>query len=445
MAKVHPLRGLRYNIGRVSDLAAVVAPPYDVISVSEQERLYQRSPYNAVRLEFGVQSAGDTASSNRYTRARSSLQDWLREGIVIRDPAPALYVHRQRFELRGKTLERTGIIAGLRLQEWSSGTVLPHEDTLPKPKQDRLQLLRTCQCNFSAIMVLFEDSHAWGWLRRYSESRPPQVEFAADDGQKHSLWIITDEHLINKVTQRLQHRPAFVADGHHRYETALEYRRELEGREGPLPEDHPANYVLAELFDFSDPGLAILPTHRVVRWVDPGRLANLMDGLARVFEVRPLPPLTGDSCSQLDSVLQTMLNLKPTAHAFGLYGPDRGRLSLISMPRGKAASYLPAVGSRAYRQLDVTVLHRLVLEDLLGIDANKVEDESHLTYTRDEAEALDLVDQGRAQLAILLNPTLPSEVRDVALAGDRMPQKSTYFYPKLPTGLVMNPLWTDSG
>lgn len=439
MATVRPLRGIRYNLSRIGDLAEVIAPPYDVISAEQQELLHRRSAYNVVRLELGRRQSDDSDGNNRYTRARAFFDQWLAEGVLSRELGPAIYVHRHEFAIHGKSLHRIGIIAGLQLEDWSTGNVLPHEDTLPKPKQDRLNLMRACQCNFSPIMALFEDSEVRRRLQAWTTGRSADTVFSTEGGEKHSLWVVRDADMIDWITGRLARVPAFIADGHHRYETALQYRREIEAANGPLPLDHPANYVLTTLFDFDDPGLVVMPTHRIIRGVDQGKLQRLPHLLGELCQVQiRLVDDVGRGVKAGD-LLETLMRPEPTAQVFGFYGLPGGVLHLVTLARDRAAALMAQVPrSEAYRRLDVAILHHVILEGLLGIDSAKIDEESHVSYTRDEMEALQAVRQGNAQLAVLLNPTSPQQLRDVALAGDRMPQKSTYFYPKLPTGLVIN-------
>ena len=289
MATIRPLVGIRYSLTKIGSLSEVVAPPYDVISVEHQEILHKRSPYNVVRLELGQRLPGDSDVNNRYTRARSCLDQWLAEGVLTRETGPAIYVHRHEFASHGNPTNRIGFVAGLRLEDWSAGGVLPHEDTLPKPKQDRLELMRACRCNFSPIMALFEDSEVRLRLQSWTAGRPADVTFSTEEGETHFLWVTRDADLIEWMTGRLAEVPAFIADGHHRYETALQYRRELEANHSTLPSDHPANYVLTTFFDFGDPGLVILPTHRVIRGIDIERLRRLPESLERIGQVQPWP------------------------------------------------------------------------------------------------------------------------------------------------------------
>jgi uncharacterized protein (DUF1015 family) len=441
MAFIRPLRGIRYNQEKIGDLAAVIAPPYDVISPDEQARLHSMSDYNVVHLELGQDLPGDDETNNRYARARSFLDRWLAEGTLAVEPAPTFYVHRHDFSFRGARLSRLGLIAGVRLEDWSSGIVLPHENTLSRPKIDRMTLLRACECNLSPVMVLYEDAHVRQRLADYVEGRHPVALAVEQDGQEHSLWAITEADLTDGITSRLAPNPLFIADGHHRYETALQYRKDLEAVRGPLPADHPANFVMATLFDFADPGLVILPTHRMVRGLNEAWLADAPTALARFFDVQTFPVDPDHAGEALSELLAAMQRARTEAHAFGIYGLDRGLLHLVTLPRDRARELrLVGQGSAAYRQLDVSILHDFVLSELLGVDAARVQDGQDVAFTRDEMAALTAVRDGQCQLAIFLNSALPREIRDVAGAGDRMPQKSTYFYPKLPTGLVLNSL-----
>jgi uncharacterized protein (DUF1015 family) len=442
MADIRPLRGLRYNSEKAGSLSNVIAPPYDIIGPEAQVALHEKSPYNVIRLEYGQTSAADNANDNRYTRAKAQLQSWLAEGVLRFDQEPTLYVHEQRFPFRGQTVSRLGLIAGLRLEPWSAGVVLPHEFTLPKPKADRLDLMRACRCNFSSIMVLYEDSELRNRLAQATNGKQPAATAQEDDGQEHLLWPITDKATIEYVNARLANRQVFIADGHHRYETALAYRDEIIASNGKLPADHPANFVLTTLYDFADPGLIVLPTHRMIHNVPQASIDSLIANLERAFTVKRVPLTWVNGQPQTEAIIAEMAKQALENHVFGLYGPEREAVFLVSLSRKRAEELkLTTGGAAAYRQLDVTVLHQAILGKLLDIDQAKVEGESYVTYTRDEQVALAEVAAGRQQLSVLLNATRPEEVRDVALDGDKMPQKSTYFQPKLPTGLVINALF----
>jgi uncharacterized protein (DUF1015 family) len=452
MADVRPLPGIRY--APETDLAAVVTPPYDVISPEAQARYYDRDPHNVIRLELGREERGDDELDNRYTRAALTFAEWRLNGVLLRD-APALYVYEQRFFSptgRGERVRR-GLFARVRVEPWEAGVVLPHERTLAKPKDDRLKLTRATAATLSPIMALYDDPAAEvAAILTKVMRRKPEVAFADEAGEGHRLWPVRDAATIARVARLFRDRQLYIADGHHRYETALAYREELRETRRALSPDDPANFTLMALCPIEDNGLVVLPTHRIVRGVVAERLTLLPGELAGYFEMTPLGDHGG--LGTLDPE-QTLAALEQAGEggqrvAFVMLTPD-GAYLLRQTAGGVAAmdGLDPARGgngvgsSVAWRRLDVAALHELALARALGINEEAVRGGEHVTYTRDAKVAIEAVRTGEngAQLAFLLNPTPPTAIRDVARAGDRMPQKSTYFYPKLITGLLINPIW----
>jgi len=424
LAVIVPLRGLRYNPALISDPAAVVTPPYDVIGPEDQERYYARSPYNIIRLEYGKILPGDDALNNRYTRARDTLAAWRREGILQHEDRPAIYLYEQEFSAAGRVYRRRGFFCGVALTPYSEGQVLPHEETLPKAKEDRLNLLRACRANFSPVFGLYADeSMATNRILSEAAGAEPTIAFTDEDGQIHRLWVITAPEPINRLVSAMRPRPIYIADGHHRYETALAY-----SQEHPEPGLH--HNVLMVLVNLYDPGLVILPTHRLVR-AERARLApDLLAALAPHFKAERFDGRPADFFARLRDMGR---------HSFGLYTGDGGLYHLTLRPDAALRALMPADRSPAWQQLDVAILHHLILEPHLGIGAGeRARQGGPVSYTREEEQALARVDRGEYTHAFFLNPTGVREMVEVAEAGDKMPQKSTYFYPKLITGLVIN-------
>ncbi len=450
MADVRPVPGIRYAPG--TDLAAVVTPPYDVISPEAQARYYARSPENIIRLELGRDEPGDDELANRYTRAAATFAAWRLQGVLQQD-APALYLYEQRFSLpaSGGERRRLSLLARVRVEPWEAGVVLPHERTLSKPKSDRLKLTRATAATLSPIMALYDDPRgALAKALAKPLKRAPELSFSDESDEQHRLWVVRDAALIERVATFFRDRQLYIADGHHRYETALAYREELREARRELPPEDAANFTLMALAAIEDPGLVVLPTHRIVRGVPQERLAEFRRDLDGLFESAPL--LTG-GLDELDglgagAVTEALAEASAggTRTAFALVAPDGVRI-LRQTDAGRAAmdrrTGEAGAASEAWRALDVAVLHELVLAQGLSVSEQSIRAGEHVTYTRDAQAALDAVRTGAdgAQLAFLLNPTPPAAIRDVARAGDRMPQKSTYFYPKLITGLLINPLW----
>lgn len=423
MAIIVPLRGLRYNSQVIPDLGAVVTPPYDVINPIEQEHYYSKSPYNIIRLEYGQALPNDDATNNRYTRARDTLGAWMQEGILRRDNQFALYLYEQEFDLGGQRLRRRGFFCGVALSPYSEGRVLPHEETLAKPKEDRLNLLRSCRANFSPVFALYADeTRAVDKILGDAAEREPDIAFTGEDGQVHRLWTITDFEPLNRVAASIRARRLYIADGHHRYETALAY-----SQEHPEPGLH--HNVMMVLTNVYDPGLIILPTHRLVRAPADYRPTDLLAALAPHFTAEPFEGEPDGFFARLRSMGR---------HSFGFCAGPGHLYHLTLRPEAPLADLMPTDHSPAWRELDVAILHHLILEPHLGIGAaERARDGGPIAYTREEKASLERIQHGDYTHAFFLNPTSPKEMVDVAEAGDRMPQKSTYFYPKLLTGLVM--------
>jgi uncharacterized protein (DUF1015 family) len=438
MADVRPLPGIRYTAE--GDVAALVTPPYDVISAEDQARYYERHPENIIRLELGREEPGDDQLDNRYTRAAETFAEWRLRGVLRQDP-PSLYLYEQRFTANGAEYRRLSLLARVRLEPWESGVILPHERTMPKPKDDRLRLTRACAATISPILALYDDpgGEVAALLAKIREGEP-RIAFIDQQGEEYRLWILQDEVLASALAAQFAPRQLYIADGHHRYETALTYRDEVRELRQELPAEDAVNFTLMGLTAVEDPSLLVLPTHRIVRGIELERLDGLEERLAPFFSVEP----PGTTTQEWQAALAEQAQQRATA--FVLIRPDGATLMRLK-PEGRAAMLgddgEAAGTSHAWRDLDVAILHELVLREGLGIAGEAVRSGEYVSYTRDAEEAARAVRDGHngAQVAILLNPTPPSAIRDVARAGDRMPQKSTYFYPKLLTGLVINPLW----
>ncbi|MDI6856911.1 MAG: DUF1015 domain-containing protein [Dehalococcoidia bacterium] len=426
MTDVRPFRGLRFNHHLVSQLADVLCPPFDVISPQEQRLLYERSPFNAVRLELGETSPSDSPSDNRYTRAAATLSDWLSRGVLLQEPSPAFYLYEQDFEHEGHPLTRRALFARVRLHQWSEGKVLPHERTLGGPKEDRLRLLRAARVNVSPILALHRDSarlrEVFGALER------PTIETEDAAGQRHHLHVRQDASAIGLITEAFRDASVYVIDGHHRYETALAYREERREQSSRWSGDEPENFVLMAVVALDDPGLVVLPSHRLLRTPPPPRF---LDRLAETFRLRDV----GD----WDEMRAALAKTDREEISFGVATAERRVIAVIDT--NSAARLMPSETPRLWRSLDAAVLRELVLKRLLGIDEERAASEQSVEFTHNGAEALRLVESGGYGLAFLLSAVPPEKVIEIADAGERMPQKTTYFYPKIPAGLVLNPLF----
>ena len=442
MCDIRPFRGLRYNLDRVDNLSKAITPPYDVITLDDRTRYYNESPYNLIRLEYGKDKPGDSAKDNRYTRAAGTLRQWLEEGVLLQEERPAFYVIEHSFPYRNADTSRWGLMAGVRLEDFESGLIRPHERIKREPAVDRLNLLRACRANISPIMSLLrtERGELLALLRR-SKSREPDMTAVDRDGVTHNLWIETDEGATGDLSALVRESPIYIADGHHRYETALHYRNERRASSGPSSGEEPYDFVMMSLMDSQDPGIVMMPTHRLVRGLESGRAALLEKTVSSYFDVdRLLPPSPGNS----DTIRNWLRILEICGRddtVLGAYGLHDDKFCILRWrPDADLWSLMTEEEVRLWKDLDVVLLQRVVLQLALGIDAPESEAQ-HLQYTRDGLEAKTRVDTGEFQLAFYLNPSPVSSIIETADAGMRLPQKSTYFHPKTPAGLVINPIW----
>ena len=435
MAEVRPLRGIRYVKEKVGDIAQVVTPPYDVISKEAQAAYYARSPYNVIRLELGQTMEEDSALNTVYTRAAATLAEWRLQQVLREEDSPCYYVYQQIFTHNGQQYTRTSLMARVRLESWDAKVVLPHEHTLAKAKDDRLKLLRACAANLSPVMSLYDDPQ--GRIRRllatYAEHA--EVQITDEAGEEHRLHPIRDEQQIASIQDFFAQRQLYIADGHHRYETALAYQQEiLEQRKELYPEDA-ANFVLMALIDVDDPGMLVLPTHRMLFGLEQNKLDALTEAqFAHYFTAQALP-----AAMSSEGIVQRMTEAGQEQPAL-VFATNKQTLLLTLNEQGKQKMQ-ESGHSEAWNSLDVAVAQHLIMEAILGLSAENMTAGTHVRYVRDPQQALHAVESGETQAAVLLNATRVRQIRDVAQADDRMPQKSTYFYPKLITGLVINPLW----
>lgn len=438
MAAIFPFRGYRYNQEKVANTGLVFAEPYDKITPELQEKYYRRHPYNIVRFSKGKTTPQDTPSDNQYTRARAFLDRCIAEKVLVRDEREAIYLYEQEYSFAGGPRKtRRGFIALGGLEEFGKGGVMPHERTLAGPKADRLNLMRATAAQTGLVFMLYSDpSGAVMGALSAAARRAPDIEARDDDGVVHRVWVVADQGVHRTVQGLMKEKALFIADGHHRYETALNYRREMrEKGVRCLPGNENYDAHIMAFIAMEDPGLTILPTHRLIHDIPPALLSALPGGLARFFAM--------ERCRGLEEMLARMKTDRPGDHRFGLYlGKEFTLLTLKE--EAAVAAVMRADASAEWKRLDVSILHA-VLEALLGIDRKKLEEEAHVAYERYAGAAVAAVDGGKFQCAFFLNPTRASEVARVAGNGERMPQKSTDFYPKLYTGLVVNALNMPAG
>ena len=437
MAEIRPFRGVRYNQSLVKDLSVVICPPYDIITAQMEQELYHQSGYNFIRLESGRELPQDTVSDNKYTRSAVTMEQWLKQDVLKVDEAPAIYLHDHYFTYQGREYTRRGIIVCVRLEEWDKMVVRPHEGTLAEPKGDRLSLLWACQANTSPILALFEDrGQQVSSVLAAQERNKPVISSSSAGGESHNVWAITEPEAINQICRSLAHQPLYIADGHHRYESALIYQREKRVCSSSVSGGEAFDFVLMELVDFCDPGLIILPPHRLVRGISKSTLDGLMAKLKSFFEIEELPLSMPGVWQKVDDLLTgSEANLVRLI----LFGLAAERLFVLKLRDFTAVSrMIPYFHSELYKKLDVDIVDNVILEKLLGLSSGR--EEAVLGYCYDRLDAVNRVLDGEYQLAFLLSPVKAEVIKAIADAGDKMSRKSTYFYPKVPAGLVFNRL-----
>jgi len=422
---------VHYNQQLIKDLSTVICSPYDIITPPLQQELYHRSQYNFVRLENSRELPQDTVTDNKYTRSAATLKQWLKQGVLKVNELPAIYLHDHYFTYQGKEYKRRGIITRVRLEEWDKRIVRPHEGTLAEPKHDRVNLLRELQANTSPILALFEDQgqQVSSLLATQEPKNKPLISLSSLNGEGHNIWAITQPEAVNQICNSLAEQPLYIADGHHRYESALTYQREKGACSSLASENEAFNFVMMTLVDFSDLGLIVLPPHRLVRGISKSILNGLIAKLRAFFEIKELPLDMPSVWQQVDDLLMGTDEIR--LFLFGL----AGRLFVLRLRDFTTASQMmPYFHSELYKRLDVSIADHIILENLLELSTGK--EEARITYSYDRQDAVNRVLDQEYQLAFLLSPVKVEVVKAIADAGDRLPRKSTYFYPKLPAGLV---------
>jgi uncharacterized protein (DUF1015 family) len=433
MATIRPFRGVRYDPASVGDLSQVVSQPHDRVRHGLQDQYYKLSPYNVARLIKGRTDAGDDDLNNAASRALESYRAWLKQGVLKRDAAPSLYVVRQSFGmLDGSSRARLGVIAALELTEFDKGVVLPHERTLHRSMTERIALLRATSVNFGCVFVLYPGSDLNGILAS-AIAGPPAAEAHElhESGVLQQLWAVDDPEIVAAVVEEMAaKRGLVIADGHHRYETALQYRDEMRSRYPDAPADAAFNYRLVALVAMEDPGLVILPTHRLVRCGDYSCGAGLLQRAEQYFEVTAL----GGPAALQEALQEANGSSDP------VFGFHDGRTVLLTLRDPKVMGDIVPDHTPTWRNLNVSVLHELFLERVVGLSKEEVATDGHIEFLRDAQMGYDSVARGDADFLAVMNPTRIEQVRDCSAAGERMPQKSTDFYPKIISGLVMFPV-----
>jgi uncharacterized protein (DUF1015 family) len=429
MAEIHPFRALRFDITEVGDLSQVVCPPYDVIDPAFQQRLHETSPFNIIRLEYGLDASGDDATHNKYTRAAATLREWIKSGVLSPETTPAIYLYEQEYTVEGQVFKRRGFFARVRLEAFGEGRIYPHEQTLSGPKADRLNLFEATRTNLSPIFGLYPDetNAVLTALEKGVKDRTPIT--AIDHlGVINRMWPVTDDATLTAVRGLIADKPVFIADGHHRYETGLNYQKRL-AAEGKLSgPDDPANFVLMTLVSMSDPGLLILPTHRLISGLGRMPKAELVAKLSSQFEIKEFGKGPEAARAAWDFIESSG---DQERIGFGTAADDEWIVASLRSD-ARMDSLCPSQ-SAEWRSLGVSILRELVVKDLLAAEAI-----AKFKYVHLLNEVLE--DKGWDVAALVPSATM-EHVQAIASGGETMPPKSTYFYPKLLTGMVVNPMF----
>ncbi len=434
MAEVRPFSGVHYNLSIVGDLSQVICPPYDIITPQLEQELYCRSGYNFVRIEHGQQLPQDSAIDNKYTRSATTLEQWLKQKVLIADKLPVIYIHDHYFTYQGREYKRRGLTVRVRLEEWHKNIIRPHEGTLAEPKSDRVNLLWALEANTSPMLAMFEDRKKHiSSLLKVEGLEELVIRTNVFNGERHDVWAVTEPQVVREICHGFNGKPLYIADGHHRYESALIYQRERLASSPTALLDGAFNFVMMTLVDFDDPGLIILPPHRLIRSLSPSKINNLMSKLQSFFDIKELPLSQPNVWQEINDFLIGVDQVR-----LALFGLNNQNLLMLTLRDFDTASQMmPYFHSDLYKRLDVSVIDHVILEELLGLSS---EDEVKISYNYDIKDAVGRVLAKEYQLAFILRPVGVETIKAIADAGDRMPRKSTYFYPKLPSGLILNRL-----
>jgi len=443
MAQVYPFRAFRYNPER-APFDRVLTQPYDKISPAMQEKYYAADPHNLIAVEKGRAHPGDTTQNNVYTRAGAAIEDWIRNKIIVQDPAPSFYAYTQEYTVPGTEERRTrrGFIGAGKLEEYSAGVVFRHEHTLSGPKADRLELLRQTKMHTGQLFMLYSDPQRRidGILTEAEAAGPPATEMRDEYGVVHRLWVIAESQRVAAIQKAMEEEKLVIADGHHRYETALNYRKERPTHGGKIDPHAPSERAMMSFFNTRSEGLTILPGHRVAAHIHDFSWSGVRRYLEPWFAAEAFPFSSEEKRAEAQKKFLGKLVSAREKRGIGVYPaaePQKRAFYVLTLREGvNLAQLLPNV-SPLQRELDVVLLHEGILEPALGITPQAVAAEANLTYEREASVALGAVDNGRAQISFLLNPCDVEQVMKIATSGEVMPQKSTDFYPKLMSGITM--------
>lgn len=427
MSTVKPFKGVVYDKSKLKSVLPVVTPPYDIIPPAMQDALYGKSPYNFVRLELGKIKDTDDAADNRYTRAGALFRSWLKNGILRRDEKETLYIYAQVYKEGGRVINRVGFLGLMGFGGGSGSKVLPHENTLKAPKEDRLALMREVKANLSPIFVLFDDKSGTitPLLKKYAASHKPFIDIPWD-GERHKVWRLDDPIGIKKITGRMRSARLFIADGHHRFETAKNFSRELDGTAVSKDLKESARSLLVYFVESDEKMLTVLPAHRLIRDTGGLDVRRMTEKLSKFFYIEKAPSL---------KTMMERLGAGNARHLFGMCA-GKGVYSILRLKSTAESDRAIKDKPRAWKRLDVSILHLFIFQHVLGVR----DTDDNIEFVKDPKETAALVEKGKFPVAFFLNATKASQVKAIAKLGERMPRKATYFYPKPLSGLVVNKL-----
>jgi len=428
MARIRPFKGILYNPHIVGDLSKVVTPPYDVISETMQDGYYNLHHNNAIRLILGKIKPSDNKSNNRYTRAKGFLEDWLKSSVLTQDKRDSLYIYQQDYNFKGEIKRRLGFVSLMKIENPSKSRVLPHEYTFAKPKKDRLELLKATKTNLSPIFSLFEDKNLsiTNILKEKTDKKP--IIDVEQDGVIHKIWRLSEPETIKTISDLMKKKQIFIADGHHRYEVALNFRSLNRKRSKGIKKERDSDYIMVYFSNLNPEALTILSTHRVVKSIKKAfSFQRISSELEEYFYV--------DKFSNKNEMLSRLEEAQNGEAVFGMYYKDKGFFCMRLKNKDLLGNRITQDIAHHGKWLDVTILHRLIFDRILKAK-EKVEKRDNVVYTREADYAIRLVDEKGYQIAFFLNPPKIEQVKDIARSRERMPRKTTYFYPKLLSGLV---------
>ncbi|MCP4104997.1 MAG: DUF1015 domain-containing protein [Desulfobacteraceae bacterium] len=443
MAKIIPFRGILYNPDKIRDISKVITPPFDVISKQEQDEYHESHPQSMIRLILGRKTENDTSDYDWHTRAADSLSQWVSDDMLVQDDLQAFYVTSVEFPMENRMVTRFGMIALVGLEPFENGVVLPHERTFSRVKSERLELMKKCHTNFSPIFSLYSDGNGiFNMLKKSIDGKTPDMDFTDNSDHRHKLWRVTDPDIHKYVTDAMKDKKIFIADGHHRYETALNYKRWVSETNPDFPDDHPANYVMMYLCSMEDPGMVILPAHRLITDISSAKLTEFVKNTENYFDAQ-LFSFEGNGYEKARDEFISALSSNNSTNTVGVFVKNRPEFHLLKLKPDVMETLFSNEIPEALIDIDVTVLTRLIFMEILGFNNARLDNDKLISYSSVAEKAVEAVNTGDCDVAFILNPTKIEQVKKIAEQGLIMPRKATYFYPKVITGQVINRLTID--